>query len=155
MNSSWWLNLAPASLHREYTVCWWDEKTIPQSINTHGLRVTGSKWKWKQSVSLLKAGQHHCHTAVCSPYTNTSLPCTSSHWWVLCPRWAAGRMCDTLYHTCHTPASCCLPLGSYRPEKGYCTLEQRMISDTGLGAFANKIFWPIILLTVCLQLVAS
>lgn len=90
--------------------------------------------------------------AICSPYTNTSLPCTSSHWWVLCPRWAAGRMCDTLYHTCHTPASCYPPLGSYRPEKGYCKLEQRMISDTGLGAFANKTFWPNIMFILYGQL---
>ncbi len=82
------------------------------------LSVIGSKQKWKHCVPLLTAGQNHCHNGGCSPYTNTSLPCTSSHWWALCPWQAAGRRYDTLYHTCHTPAFCCHPLGSYQPDGG-------------------------------------
>lgn len=103
------------------------------------LRVIGSKLKWKHCVPLLTEGQNHCHNGGCSPYTNTSLPCTSSHWWVLCPWQAAGRRCDTLYHTCHTPAFCCLPLGSYQPDEKKIKIKKEIkeIPDTGLGAFAK------------------
>lgn len=71
-----------------------------------------------------------------------SLPYTSIHWWEWSPSQAAGRRCDSLYRTCHTPASSC-PLQDFWHKNGIKTLSvlfHRLLKqDSGLCNFINTV----------------